>query len=178
MKLSSLTKKVLAVFLTLVVIATLFSIPTTSAYANDPYLDSNIPTSGMTNKDIEYMNQHEIAWLSSQTQVFKDAFQVETDFQSLIDLQVKRGRDSAPLDIMLGTYDTTLLVAQSVHDQAAKVVGAQWGFDAQGHVTNRDAALQTVTEARYSLRDAHYRLVVATHALHHSYADWHYKIIH
>jgi hypothetical protein len=77
------------------------------------------------------------------------------------------------LDVALGTFDTALLVAQSVHDQAAKVIGAQWGFDAQGHVTNREAALQTVTNARYGLRDAHYRLVISTHNLHRAYSDWH-----
>ncbi|MGC1378659.1 MAG: hypothetical protein WA821_20675, partial [Anaerolineales bacterium] len=142
---------------------------------NDPYMDSNISSAGgMTNKDIENMNQHEIAWLLSQNQVFRDSYQVEKDFQAVIDHEKKKRGASFPvLDIALGTYDTALKVAQSVHDQAAKTIGAQWGFDAQGHVTNRDAALQTVMNARYSLRDAHYRMVISTHKLHRAYADWH-----
>ncbi len=177
MRLSSLTKKVLGVAATLILVVALFSIPTATAYADDPYLDSNIPSSGMTNKDIEAMNKHEIAWLLTQNKVFKDGYELETEFQALIDLQVKRNRDSTPLDIILGTYDTSFLDAQAVQLQAAKVIGAQWGFDAQGHVTNREAALQTVTEARYHLRDARYRLLEAIRTLRRSYAAWHYKII-
>jgi hypothetical protein len=174
MKLNPMTKKVLGVVFTLAVIVTLFSIPT-PALANDPYMDSNISSAGgITNKDIEIMNQHEIAWLLSQNQIFRDSYQVEKDFQGVIDHETKKRGTSFPvLDIALGTYDTALKVAQSVHDQAAKVIGAQWGFDAQGHVKNREAALQTVTNARYSLRDAHYRLVICTHKLHRAYSDWH-----
>ena len=174
MKLSSMTKKVLGVAFALIAIAALLSIPTTSVSASDPYMDSNIPTSGITNKDIEAMNQHEIAWLLSQNQILRDSYQVEKDFQGVIDHETKkRGTPFRVLDVALGTYDTALLVAQSVHDQAAKVIGAQWGFDKSGHVTNREAALQTVTNARYGLRDTHYRLVICTHNLHRAYSDWH-----
>jgi hypothetical protein len=172
------TKKVLGVVATLLLIVALFSIPTATAYADDPYLDSNIPTSGMTDKDIEAMNKHLIAWLIDQNKVFRAAYDIEVDFQALIDLQVARGRDSLALDIMLGTFDTTLRDAQAVQDTAALLIGAQFGFDAQGHVTNRTAALQTVTEARYNLRDARQRLRDGIRALHRSYAAWHYKIIH
>lgn len=178
MRLNLLSKKVIGIAFSLIVITALLSQPTTTAYANDPYLDSNIPTSAMTDKDIEAMNRHEIAWLLRQNQVFRDMYQLETDFQSLIDVQVKKRGEVPVLDIALGTFDTALVIAQGVQDQAAKVIGAQYGFDAQGHVTNRDAALQTVMDARYNLRDAHFRLVVAVRALHRSYADWHYKIIH
>jgi len=177
MKRISLPIKVLAVVCTLAVAVTVF-IPATPAYANDPYMDRNIPTDGITNSDIEAMNQHEIAWLLSQNQVLRDSYQVEKDFQKLIDLQAGRHGDASTLDIALGTYDTGLVVAQSVHDQAAKVIGAQWGFNAKGKVTNRDAALQTVTDARAGLRDVHYRLVFITHNLHRAYADWHYNIIY
>jgi hypothetical protein len=178
MKLNSLTMKVLGAVLTLVLIATLFSIPTTTAYADDPYLDVNIPTSGgMTNKDLEAMYKHEITWLLSQDQVFKDSFELETDFQALIKLQVKRHGEAPFLDVALGSFDTTMVAAQSVQLAAAKVIGTGWGFDAQGHVYNHDAALQTVINARYSLRDAHYRMLTAIHLLHRSYAEWHHKIL-
>jgi len=174
MKLNSTATKVLGVVFTLAVIVTLLSIPT-PALADDPYMDTNISSAGgMTNKDIEIMNQHEIAWLISQNQVFRDAYQVEKDFQKVIDNEkAKRGTGFPVLDIALGTFDTALKVAQSVHDQAAKTIGAQWGFDAAGHVRNRDAALQTVMNARYDLRDAHYRMVISTHTLHRAYTDWH-----
>ena len=175
MKLSSMAKTVLGVAFVLIVVVALLSIPTAPAYANDPYMDSDISSAGgITNKDIEIMNQHEIAWLLSQNQILRDSYQVEKDFQGVIDHETKkRGTPFRVLDVALGTYDTALLVAQSVHDQAAKVIGAQWGFDKSGHVTNREAALQTVTNARYGLRDTHYRLVICTHNLHRAYSDWH-----
>jgi hypothetical protein len=170
--------KVLGVVLTLVLIATLFSIPTATAYADDPYLDVNVPTSGgTTNKDLEVMYKHEITWLLSQNQVVRDSFTLETDFQKLIDLQVKRHGEAPFLDVALGTFDTSMIAAQSVQTQAAKVIGTGWGFDAQGHVYNREAALQTVTDARYSLRDAHFRLLAAIHQLHRDYSEWHHKVL-
>jgi hypothetical protein len=180
MKIKSLVLKVLgiAAVLIVMVVAALSLQPATVAYATDPYLDTSVPSAKMTDKDIEAMFKHEVAWMTSQKQVFSDAYELSIDFQALIDLQVKKKRDSAELDVFMSTFDTALLDAQSVHDAAAKVIGTWWGFDAQGHVTNRTAALQTVTDARYYLRDAHYRLRVAIHALHRSYADWHYKIIH
>jgi hypothetical protein len=80
-----MTKKVLGVAFTLIVVVALLSIPTAPAYANDPYMDSNISSAGgITNKDIEIMNQHEIAWLLSQNQVFRDSYQLEKDFQAVI----------------------------------------------------------------------------------------------
>jgi len=178
MKMRSQIKKLFGMVAVLITMAALMFQPATVAYADDPYLDSNAPSAKMTDKDIEAMNQHEIAWLISQNQVIRDSYQLEADFQDLIDLMVTRHGDAPDLDIALGRYDTAFLVAQSVHDNAAKIIGAQYGFDAQGHVTNREAALQTVTDARYYLRDAHYRLLVAIRALHKDYAAWHYKLIH
>lgn len=175
MKINSLSIKVITILTTLIVVAAAFFFslsPTTSAYASDPYLDKNIPTSGMTNKDIEYMNQHEIAWLISQNKVFRQGFQLEATFQGMIDHMVKRHGEAPYLDIALGTYDTSFNQAQAVQTEAAKVIGAQSGFDAQGHVTNREWALQTVTTGREHLRNARLQLLVAIRALHKSYNAW------
>jgi hypothetical protein len=160
----------------LVALAT-FVLPATPVAASDPYLDRAIPSEGMTNADIEAMNQHEITWMLSQKKVVTASYTIEKDFQSLIKVQNKRHGNTTPLDIALGTYDTGFLVAQSVYTKTAKVIGAQWGFDAQGHVTNRQYALQTVTDARAGLRDVHYRLVLITHNLHRAYSDWHNQIV-
>jgi hypothetical protein len=152
-----------------------FIFPATPAYATDPYLDKYAPSSGMTNKDIEYMNEHVILWLGSQRAVMRDMYQVYDDFHLLIDeLVARRGEDAAaPLhDGSLVEFAQALSVAQSVHDQAAKVIGLQFGFDAEGKVTNRQAALQTVTEARANLRDVHFRLVIAVRDIRRAYAHW------
>lgn len=167
-----ITLLILGVAASLAMLLAFFAPAATPALADDPYMDANVPSSGMSNKDIEAMNQHEIAWLISQNQVMRDAYQVETDFQHLID-QMKGGHgDATPLDVALGRYDTALLVAQDVHDQGAKLIGAQFGFNAKGKVTNREAALATVTNARYYLRDTHYRLLIMTKALRHDFHDW------
>jgi hypothetical protein len=170
--------KVLGVVLTLVLIATLFSIPTTTAYADDPYLDVNVPTAGgTTNKDLETMYKHEVTWLLSQKQIIRDTFALETDFQALIDIQVKRHGEATPLAVALGNFDTAMVTSQGAQDDAAKVISTGWGFDVQGHVYNREAALQTVTNARYSLRVAHYLMLTAVHKMHRAFADWRSKII-
>jgi hypothetical protein len=160
----------------LVALAT-FVLPATPVAASDPYMDRTIPSDGMTNSDIEAMNQDEITWLLSQNKVMTASYKIEKDFTSLIAVQNKKHGNTMPLTIALGSYDTGFLVAQAVHTKAAKVIGAQWGFDAQGHVTNRQYALQTVTDARAGLRDVHYRLIVITHNLHRAYSDWHNQII-
>ena len=178
MKMRSQIKKFFGMAAVLITMAALMFQPTTVAYADDPYLNANAPSTKMTDKDIEAMNQHEIAWLISQNQVVRDSYLLEADFQDLIDLMVSKHGEASDLDIYLGRYDTAFRVALDVHNTAAKIIGAQYGFDAQGHVTNREAALQTVTDARYYLRDAHYRLGVATRTLHKDYAAWHYKLIH
>jgi len=161
----------------LVAMAT-FVLPATPVAASDPYMDRSMLDAGKTtNADLEAMNQHEIAWLLSQNKVLRESYQVEKDFQSLINVQTKKHGNTTTLDIALGSYDTGLITAQKVHDGSAKIIGAQWGFDAQGHVYNRQYALITVTNAREGLRDTHYRLLLITHNLHRAYADWHNMII-
>ena len=174
---SSLLKKIITVTITMMVAVSFFITPTTTAYADDPYLDANVPTAGMTNKDIEYMNQHEIAWLISQNKVFRESFQLEADFQVLIDSMVKRHGEAPILDIALGTYDTTFNSAQAVQTEAATVIGKQWGFDKQGHVYNREAALSTVTSGRESLRNARFQLLEGIRTLHRAYNAWHNLLI-
>lgn len=176
----SIPMKVITAASILMIVATFLftaAAPATNVYASDPYMDKTIPTSGMTNKDIEYMNQHEIAWMISQNSVFNAALQLEAPFQKLIDLMVKRHGPAPTLDITLGTYDTSFIAAQKVQLEAAKIIGAQSGFDAQGHVKNREWALQTVTNGRESLRNARLQLLVAIRKLHRDYAAWHNLLI-
>ncbi len=165
-------KKIITATITLMVAVTFLMPPATTAYADDPYLDENIPTAGMTNKDLEYMNEHQLDWMVKQNKVFREAYQLEVEFQNLIDHTVKRHGPAPDLDIALGTYDTSYLSAQAVQVEAATVIGKQWGFDAQGHVYNREAALSTVTQGRESLRNARFQLREAIRILHRSYNSW------
>lgn len=176
---NSTLKKTITVSITFMLVAAFFLAPTntTTVYASDPYLDNNVPTAGMTNKDIEYMNQHELSWMVNQNKVFKDAFTLEAPFQKLIDRMVKRHGQIPVLDVALGTYDTSFLQAQKVQVEAATVIGKQYGFDAQGHVRNREAALATVTSGRESLRNARLQLLVSIRALHRSYNAWRHLLI-
>src|SRR6187549_946230 len=91
--------KVITVTITMLIVATFFVSPTNTAYASDPYLDENIPTSGMSDKDIEYMNQHEIDWLIKQNKVFREGYQLEEIFLGMIDHMVKRHGPAPDLDI-------------------------------------------------------------------------------
>src|SRR5690349_14854159 len=126
MKRISLPIIIAAVVSGLVLAAVLF-VPSTPAYASDPYMDSNIPTDGMKNSDIEAMNQHEIAWLISQNQVFRDAYQVDKDFNDIVNRAVSARGGAPTLITAFAKFESALDVAQLVHDQAAKVIGAQFG---------------------------------------------------
>jgi hypothetical protein len=180
MKINFLSKQVVgiaSILIVLIVAVMWLVIPAADVYASDPYLDSNIPTSGMKDKDIAAMNQHEIAWLISQNQSFRDINKVDADFLDMITSEKKKQGDDAamPIEADFTKFEDAVVVARSVHDQAAKVIGAQYGFNAKGQVTIHDAALQTVMSGRYSLRDAHYRLVLSVHTFHRNYADWYSK---
>ena len=175
---NSLTKKIIAITTTILVVATFFFAQPTTAYADDPYLDANIPTAGMSNKDLEYMNQHLLDWMVKQNKVFKTAFGLETTYTAYMDRMVKRHGQAPELEIALGTYDTSYNEAQAVQLEAATVLGKQWGFDKQGHVYNREAAISTVTQGREHLRNSRLQLLEAIRTLHRSYNAWHNFLIH
>src|SRR5689334_2104756 len=90
------------------ILAAVLLIPSTPAYASDPYMDQNIPTDGMKNSDIEAMNQHEIAWLLSQNQVFRDAYQVDSDYKNLVNGEVSKRGGALPLVKAFSDFETAL----------------------------------------------------------------------
>src|SRR4051812_26892797 len=116
MKINVLSKKVFGIAFVLIVLVTLLVLPTTNAYANDPYMDSNISASAMKDKDIEAMNQHEISWLISQNQVFRDIYQLDSDYQDLLKSEIKKRGEALPLESALSKFEDALAVAQTVHD--------------------------------------------------------------
>ena len=72
------------------------------------------------------------------------------------------GKDTSALESALSTYKTQIASAQSNHDTAGQVLTAKSGFDSNGKVTDRKAALQTVINAGKPLRQAHLTLVQST----------------
>jgi hypothetical protein len=79
-----------------------------------------------------------------------------------IDRLKAAGKDTSALDSALATYKTQIGAAQADHDAGGSVLSAHAGFGANGKVTDRKAALDTIKSAGKSLRQAHLTLVQST----------------
>jgi len=161
MKLDPKLKRNIMIVISILAVLSLFAVlPTPAAYAgdNDPY--PPIPGLGrVPNPTLRIMLIRLRAWRDSQTTIFRDASQLSTNFQSLITLQKAKKKNVAELEAALVTFDNEILVAQTVYNNAQKVIIANAGFNSSFTVTDRDAAGKTFLEARAYLRDAHFRVV-------------------
>jgi hypothetical protein len=84
--------------------------------------------------------------------------ELTTKAQTLIDKARANGKDVATLESALATFKSQMTQAQAKHDTAAGILSTHNGFDANGAVTDRTTARETVMSARQSLRDTHITL--------------------
>jgi hypothetical protein len=73
----------------------------------------------------------------------------------------QKGIDTSSLEAALAAFQGQVAKAKLQHDAAASILGTHAGFDANGKVTDRDAARNTVKTAGEDLRSAHKILVDA-----------------
>ncbi len=98
--------------------------------------------------------------------------QIASTAQQLIDAAKAEGKDTTSLETALAQFNTDIANAQSEHDQAASILGAHNGFDANGSVTDLSAARQTVVDARTALRSAHASIVQAVTTFRQAVEQW------
>ena len=123
--------------------------PAGIAYADDG------TAAGPEGKPLEKMFKYEQQWLVKQQERLSKAGEFAAKVQTFIDELKAKGKDTAALEAALAAYNQQIATAQGQHDTAANILGTHAGFDADGHVTDRAQAKQTVKDARQALADAH-----------------------
>jgi hypothetical protein len=127
---------------------------------------------GQIDKELTFALQREQNWLERQQIHLTRANQVAAKAQDLIDKAQAKGVDVTDLVKALADFNTKIASAKTSHDQAASILSAKNGFDANGNVTDRQAAHQTVLDARNSLRQAHLTLANAVLSFHSAVLNW------
>jgi hypothetical protein len=82
--------------------------------------------------------------------------------QAYIDEQKAAGKDTAGMESALADFNSAAVQAQTAHAAAGTILDAKSGFDANGKVTDRTAAQETIRSAAQSLRQAHLTITDAT----------------
>ncbi len=80
-----------------------------------------------------------------------DAFIVRA--QSLIDKANQKGWDTSAVQAALNALAAVIPAAQAAHDPGAAIIASHNGFDANGKVTDRAAAVETVKALAQVLKD-------------------------
>ena len=138
----------------LVVLGSVFSVPTGVVFAATPTPPSNAA--------LTKAFQHDQSWLNVQQTNLGKANDVVTAIQNLITEAQSQGINTAAISTALATFQSQLSTANSSHTTAANVISAANGFDSNDNVTNAVAAAQTVHDATQALSDAHVVLVQST----------------
>ncbi|HVN53645.1 MAG TPA: hypothetical protein VMT46_04890 [Anaerolineaceae bacterium] len=109
-------------------------------------------------QELTFTLQREQNWLERQKIHLTQADQLAAKAQTLIDQAQAKGLDVTDLKNALETFKAQVAAALASHDQAASILSAKNGFDGNNQVTDRQAAHQTVLDARNALRQAHLTL--------------------
>ena len=141
--------KIFSAVAALAVLAGFVFAPAAPAYADDGN------TTGTEGKALEKVFKYEQQWLAVQQERLSKTGELAARMQAFIDAQKAKGKDTSALEAALAAYNQQIATAQGQHATAESILGAHAGFDADGHVTDRAQAIQTVKDARQALADAH-----------------------
>jgi hypothetical protein len=98
--------------------------------------------------------------------------QVADKLQDLINKQGGKGGDTSALQAALTAFKAQVVSAEASDRAAGDILSAHAGFDANGKVTDRDAARKTVQSARQALKDANNILKQAATNLRAAMKEW------
>ncbi len=135
----------------LVVLGSIFSVPTSVVFAATP-----TPASYAA---LTKAYQDDQNWFKAQHVNVGRADNVVTQVQALITAAKSDGITTGGLEAALDVFQAQLRTVKFSHATANVVLSAHKGFDNSGNVTNPVLAAQTVKDATQSLSDAHNVLV-------------------
>lgn len=124
------------------------------------------------NTRLEHIYERLLLALDTQAWRFQYATELVDRAQQWIDLLIEQGFDVTELEAALAAYQDGLAEAQSYHDEAAAILAEHAGFDEEGHVVDREAAIETLREAGQALREAHRTLVEALADFREAVREW------
>jgi type IV secretory pathway VirB10-like protein len=124
------------------------------------------------NKNLALILQREENVSQRQQLHLTKASQVASKAQDLISKAQAKGVNVDDLVKALADFNAKLADAQKAHDQAVSILNAKNGFDSSGNVTDRQAAHQTLMDARDNLRQAHLSLANGVLTLRTAVLNW------
>lgn len=130
------------------------------------------PISQVADQQMALTLQRERNWLMRQNLHFNQAATIAQKAQDVINKAQQAGLDVAELQSALNTFNSQVATAKTSYDQAASILAAPAGFDANGNVTNAQTAHQNLASARDALQQAHLTLANASLTLRTAYQNW------
>jgi len=77
-------------------------------------------------------------------------------FQNLIERMNENGKDTTSLQAALDTFEEGLKDTHPIHESAKGIINSHKGFDAEGNVTDREQAIETVRDLGSKIREVRY----------------------
>jgi len=151
--LSSPFKK--TVLFALVVALALAALPTTSAYAagmRDPG-DPPANETQFSGTRLERIWARLGRVYERQGHILDRADGMVERSQALIDRMNENGKDTTALQAALDAFEAALKEAHPIYESAKGLINSHQGFDADGKVTDREKALETVREMGDKLKE-------------------------
>lgn len=110
--------------------------------------------------------------LSNQSVRLEMADQTAAAMQDFIDAEKAKGKDTSSLETALATYKAEVVTASGFHSETEALLANPAGFDADGNVTDKETARETIHSAGQSLRQVHTHLTNASLTLRTAVKDY------
>jgi hypothetical protein len=169
------TKKLITTFVSIVTVIAFalgaFLLSPTAAQAA-PALQEGTPLPFADGSRLELACRERGRMLEGQQDRIDYAKRVAAKAQEWIDYLKGEGKDTAPLETALASFNTSLGNAQAKHDEGQAAYDTQAGFDGNCKLVDREQAKITLQTINDALRQAHRYLVDATIAFHRAVQAW------
>ena len=148
---NTLSKKLLLVALIFAVVLAAFPLGIASAAGlNDPVTP---PATKPDNTRLENVWAREQTVYQREGDRLARAGELVTKIQTLLDKAKAKGWDTSAVQAALDAFSAAIPAAQSAHAPGAAIISSHAGFDADGKVTDRTTAVQTVKSLAQVLKD-------------------------
>ena len=88
-----------------------------------------------------------------QGRILDRADEMVERFQDRIDRMEENGKDVTALQAALDTFEDALKEAHPIYESAKGIINSHQGFDADGEVTDREKALETIRDLGAKLKE-------------------------
>jgi hypothetical protein len=165
--------KILSVFVFLFTILAVSLSAVSPVFAGTPEPAKPVPGLGkVTDSELRAIWLKKRAWYDNQATVIRDANRTAAAFQSLIDVEAKKGRDVYALEVALSNFYTAIATAESARANANVIFTSNPGFNGFYTVVDRNLAGQSILDVHASLKSVHLTLFLATREFRAAYSTW------